>query len=311
LSDNRQLTARFPDPTVVTVTTTGDAPGTGVAGLRRRMREHLARPGCVVAPGCHDALAARIAQDEGFDAVYLSGNAASSGLLGRPDVGLATRHEMTERARWITGSLDVPVLADADTGYGDSHAVARTVREFEMAGVAGIHIEDQDHPKRCGAMGGVRIVPLDVAIARLRAALAARTDPDFLIIARTDALALGDLDEAVRRAEAFAEVGADLVMVEDIRSEEQVRALPGLLPGIPLLYDAFEVWPWTVQDTAELASLGYKIAIMCLSTTLAYAEAARTVLRAIRRDGSTRNVVDMLMPLEDYGRVLGADRFID
>lgn len=275
------------------------------------MRELLAEPGCVVAPGCHDALAARIAQDEGFDAVYLSGNAAASGLLGRPDIGLATMHEMTERARWVTGSLEVPVIADADTGYGDSHAIARTVREFEMAGVAGIHIEDQDLPKRCGAMAGVRIVPLDVAVDRVQTALAARADPDFLIIARTDALALGDLDEAVRRAEAFAEAGADLVMVEDIRSEEQVRALPGLLPDIPLLYDAFEVWPWTVRDTAELTALGYKVAIMCLSTTLAYAGAARTVLRAIKNDGSTRNVLDTLMPLADYERVLGADEFID
>ncbi|WP_345606696.1 isocitrate lyase/PEP mutase family protein [Pseudonocardia adelaidensis] len=285
--------------------------GAGQAhALRRRMRELLARPGCVVAPGCHDALAARIAQDEGFEAVYLSGNAASSGLLGRPDVGLATMHEMTQRARWVTGCLDVPVIADADTGYGDEHAIARTVREFENAGVAGIHIEDQELPKRCGAMGGVRIVPFDTAVARLRTALAARTDPDLLVIARTDALALDDLDEAVRRAEAFAEAGADLVMVEDVRSPEQVGALPKLLPGIPLLFDAFEVWPWTVLDTAELAELGYKVAIMCLSTTLAYAEAARTVLRAIRQDGSTRAVADRMMPLAEYERVLGIDAFV-
>ncbi|MEV0072898.1 MULTISPECIES: oxaloacetate decarboxylase [unclassified Amycolatopsis] len=281
----------------------------GVRAVRARMRELLARPGCVVAPGCHDALAARIAQDEGFEAVYLSGNAASAGLLGRPDVGLADRHEMTERARWVTSSLDLPVLADADAGYGDSHAVARTVREFEAAGVAGIHVEDQDLPKRCGAMEGVRIVPFEDAVARLRAALKARTDPDFLIIARTDALALGDEAEAVRRAEAFAEEGADLVMVEDVRSEDQVRRLPKLLPGVPLLFDAFEVWPWTLRDTAELGELGYKIAIMCLSTTLAYAQAARTVLRAIRDEGSTRGVLDTLMPLAEYERVLGIAEF--
>jgi 2-methylisocitrate lyase-like PEP mutase family enzyme len=281
----------------------------GTAALRRRLRELVAQPGCLVAPGCHDALAARIAQDEGFDAVYLSGNAASAGLLGRPDIGLAGMFEMTQRARWVAGALSVPVIADADAGYGDAHAIARTVGEFEHTGVAAIHIEDQDLPKRCGAMGGVRIVPFDDAVARVRAALAARSDPNLMIIARTDALALGDLDEAVRRAEAFAELGVDLVMVEDVASEEQVRALPGLLPGIPLLFDAFEVWPWTVVDTAELGRLGYKVVIMCLSTTLAYAQAARTVLRAIKREGSTTHVTGALMPLAEYERVLGADEF--
>ncbi|MGP4091047.1 isocitrate lyase/PEP mutase family protein [Streptomyces sp. KR55] len=288
-------------------TVTRSHPGT--AEVRLRLRELLSERGCVVAPGCHDALAARIAQDEGFDAVYLSGNAASAGLLGRPDIGLAGLSEMTQRARWVASSLRIPVVADADAGYGDAHAVARTVTEFEHTGVAAIHIEDQDLPKRCGAMGGVRIVPFDDAVARLRAALAARTDPEMVIIARTDALALGDLDEAVRRAEAFAELGADLVMVEDVGSEEQVRALPELLPGIPLLFDAFEIWPWTVRSTEELSELGYKMVIMCLSTTLAYAQAARTVLRSIKTEGSTRGVGDLLMPLGDYERILGAEEF--
>lgn len=291
------------------MTTTLPAAHPGTAAVRRRLRELLSAPGCFVAPGCHDALAARIAQDEGFDAVYLSGNAASAGLLGRPDVGLAGLSEMTQRTRWIAGSLRIPVVADADAGYGDTHAVARTVAEFEHTGVAAIHIEDQDLPKRCGAMGGVRIVPFDEAVARLRAALAARTDPGMLIIARTDALALGDLDEAVRRAEAFAELGADLVMVEDVASAEQVEALPRLLPGVPLLFDAFEVWPWTVRDTRELGELGYKMVIMCLSTTLAYAQAARTVLRSIKTQGSTRELGDLLMPLAEYERVLGAEEF--
>lgn len=287
---------------------TGAGPNT-VSDLRRRFRELLAEPGIIVAPGCHDALSARIAQDENFKAVYLSGNAAASGLLGRPDIGLAALFEMTQRARWISESVKLPIIADADTGYGDDHSVARTVREFERAGVSAIHIEDQDLPKRCGAMPGVKIVDLDQAVRRLRAALNARTDPNFLIIARTDAIATGDFEEAIRRAQVFAEVGADLVMVEDAANEQQVRDIPKRLSGVPLLFDAFEAWPWTVQSTNTLWELGYKIVIMCLATTLAHAEATRTVLRAIRDDGSTQAVGGILMSLRDYERVLGIDEF--
>lgn len=259
----------------------------------------------MVAPGCHDALAARIAQDEGFDAVYLSGNAAASGMLGLPDIGLATLPEMAQRARAVAGCLQVPVLADADTGYGDAHAVARTVREFEAAGVAGIHLEDQDLPKKCGAMPGVKIVGIDAAVERIRAALDARTDPDFLIIARTDAIATGDYDEAIRRGAIFAELGADLVFVEDVASAEQVRSIPRDLSGVPLMFNAFEAWPWSVRSTDELFALGYRVVITCLSTTFAYAQAARTVLRAIREHGSTQSVREQLMDVKEYERVLG------
>lgn len=275
-----------------------------IAEIRAQFREQLSTGG-IVAPGVHDALAAKIAEDEGFEAVYLSGNAASSGILGQPDMGLATLTDMTQRARGVTGALGIPVVADADTGYGDELAVARTVREFEAAGVCGIHIEDQDLPKRCGAMPGVRIVDLDESLSRLEAALAARTDPNFLVIGRTDALATGDYDDAIRRASAYAEVGADLVIVEDVTSAEQVESIPRDLPGVPLMFDSLEAWLWSIRPAHELFGLGYRMVIMCLSTTLAYAHAARSVLRAIRKNGTAAELTDQMMDLHEYERILG------
>jgi 2-methylisocitrate lyase-like PEP mutase family enzyme len=215
---------------------------------------------------------------------------------------------MAQRARWVADCVDLPIIADADTGYGDANSVARTVREFESAGIAGIHIEDQNLPKRCGAMPGVKLVELDEAVKRVRAALEARRDPNFLIIARTDAIATGDFEEAIRRAEAFAELGVDLVFVEDVASEQQVLDIPRRLPGVPLLFDSFETWPWTRKDTAELGKIGYKIIIMCLSVTFAYARAVQKVLRAIRDHGSTLSLNDGdLISRTDYERILSLE----
>ncbi len=213
--------------------------------------------------------------------------------------------EMVQRARHVAECVRLPVLADADTGYGDANAVARTVREFESAGIAGVHIEDQALPKRCGAMPGLKLVDLDEAVNRVKTALAARRDPNFLVIARTDAIATGDFDEAIRRAQVFAELGADLVMVEDSASEQHVIDIPRRLPGVPLLFDSFDAWPWTLKPTAELGQLGYKIVIFCLSTTFAYANAARRVLRAIRDQGTTRSLENELVSRVDYERILG------
>lgn len=273
----------------------------------KRLRELLARPGALVAPGCHDALGARLAQAAGFEAVFLSGNAASAAAIGQRDLGLMTMAEVVGRAHGIASAVDVPVVCDADTGYGDPVMVARTVREFEAAGVAAIHIEDQANPKKCGAMSGVQLAPLDESCARLEAALAARTDPDFVIIARTDGLATDSFDEAIRRARAYAALGVDLVFVEDMRSAEDVANVPRALPGVPLMFDVFETWPWTNRPQAELAALGYKLIIYALSATLAYTHTLQELFAAIRRDGSTAGLSDRLATRQAYEAVLGPD----
>jgi 2,3-dimethylmalate lyase len=164
---------------------------------RRRLRQLLAESRPLLAPGSHDALSARLVEQAGFDAVYMSGFATTASLLGRPDIGLLGATEMIDNARRIAQTVDVPVIADADTGYGNPLNVIRTVREYEQAGVAAIHLEDQVSPKRCGHMSGKSVVPVDDMVAKLRAAVAARTDPDFVLIARTDALALEGVDAAI------------------------------------------------------------------------------------------------------------------
>jgi 2-methylisocitrate lyase-like PEP mutase family enzyme len=271
----------------------------------RKLRGLLADDGMVVAPGCHDALGARLVQAEGYEAVYVSGNAAGAGRIGRPDIGLITQTEMVTHARGIASAVTIPAISDADTGYGDAASIARTVREFEAAGIAAIHIEDQALPKKCGAMPGVRLVSRDEACARLSDALAARTDPDFVIIGRTDALAVDDYDEAMWRARAFHDLGADLVMVEDMRSAEDVTNVARDLAGIPLLTDVLEFWPWTLRTVEELEAIGYKLAIFALSATLAYGHSVRTLLRTLRTSGSTAGFVDRMLAQAEYEELLG------
>lgn len=181
-----------------------------------RLRELLAGD-LVVAPGAYDALSARLVEAAGFPAVYMTGFGTTASLLGRPDVGLLTMTEMVQAASRIRSVVEVPVIADADPGYGNALNVIRTVREYEAAGVAAIHLEDQVAPKRCGHLEGKRVVPASTMADRLRAAVAARSDPDFLLIARTDARAVEGLDAAIDRARRYREAGADMLFVEALQ----------------------------------------------------------------------------------------------
>lgn len=273
--------------------------------MGRSLRALLNEPGLVVAPGCHDALGARIAEKLGFKAVYMSGNATSAACLGKPDIGLLGLSEMVARARGIASAVDVPVICDADTGYGGVNNVARTVQEYEAAGVAGIHIEDQVIPKKCGAMPGVQVVPLEEAVARVRAAVKAKSRPDFIVIARTDARAAVDFEEALRRARAFAAAGADMVFVEDLRSREEIEQVPKEITSVPLMFDVLESWPWTNIPLPELEAMGYKLVIYCLAATFTYAKAVKNLFTSILEAGHTRDVVDAMMDLHEYEEILG------
>ena len=274
-------------------------------GAGGRLRSLLAGENIVVAPGCHDALGARLIAEMGFEAVYIGGNASSATQLGWRDVGVMSLEEIVSQARRIVGAVDVPVICDADTGYGDSADIMRrTVEQFVRAGVAAIHIEDQTNPKRCGAMAGVRIVPLEDALQRLRWAVEARQDADMLIIARTDALAQGDYEEAIRRGRAFAKEGADLVFVEDVKTSDQVSTIARDLEGVPLMINCFETWPWTLVPTEALQDMGYKLVIFCLSMTLGYLDVCRRILQEIKARGTTEGILDILATREEYESLL-------
>ncbi|MCB2141219.1 isocitrate lyase/PEP mutase family protein [bacterium] len=273
-------------------------------------RAMLSQTGLIVAPGCHDALGARIAESIGFKAVYMSGNATTASRIGRPDVGLLGMSEMIANARGITSSINIPVICDADTGYGGIDNVVRTVQEYESAGIAAIHIEDQKIPKKCGAMPGIEVVTIDEAVARVKAAVKAKRNPNFTVIARTDARAAVSFEEALRRAHAFAESGADMVIVEDLRSRDEVEKVPKEVTNVPLMFDVVEAWPWTNIPLQEIEQMGYKMVIYCLSATMAYAKILSNLFSEIKKVGHTKDFTHNLMDLHEYEKVLGLPKMI-
>jgi 2-methylisocitrate lyase-like PEP mutase family enzyme len=224
------------------------------------LRQLLQDDRIIIAPGAYDCITARMIDQAGFSAVYMTG-AGTAAALGYPDYGLITMSEMVENAGRIAAAVRVPVIADADTGYGNELNVVRTVREYEQRGVAGIHIEDQGFPKKCGHLEKKAIIPLEDYIAKIRAAVSAKRDPDFLIIARTDARAALGFEEAIRRANASLDAGADMAFVEATESLEEVAGVPRLVHG-PCLLNV--VWRGKTPDLAidDAQSFGYKFAIL-------------------------------------------------
>ena len=227
---------------------------------RRALRALLGAPGLVVAPGAWDAVTARLVEQAGFPAVYMSG-AATSLAAGYPDFGLLTATEMADNAGVLARAVVVPVIADADTGYGNELNVTRTVRDYEARGVAGIHIEDQAMPKRCGHLDGKEVVGREDFVSKIRAAVAARSDPDFVIIARTDARQPLGFDEAIARANAALAAGADAAFVEAVETVEELTAVPRLVAG-PCLYNVVLGGKTPVVPMADAARYGYRIAIL-------------------------------------------------
>ena len=222
-------------------------------GAAARLRQLLAGDGMLLAPFVYDGFTARIAEEAGFDAVYMSGFATSMSM-GLPDVGLLTQTEMTRNAAVIASAARVPVIADADTGYGNAINVRRTIREYERTGAAGVHIEDQVAPKKCGFFEGKQVIGVEEAAQKIRAAVEARSDPDFVVIGRTDALAVNGWDDAERRCRAFADAGADLVFVDGVRSRDDLREFARRLGDLPRMYNG-ELPP------EEAQALGFKLQI--------------------------------------------------
>lgn len=271
------------------------------------LRNLLEGEDLVIAPGAPDALTARLIEQAGFPAVYMTGFGATASLLGCPDIGLLTQTEMTTHGRNIVRAVDVPVIADADTGYGGSANIERTVKEYEQAGVAAIHLEDQAMPKRCGHMAGVELVSAEVMARRLECALAARCDDNLMIIGRTDAMALG-VDEAVNRARFYLEVGVDIVFVDAIKDIEDARAVGEAVDG-PLVISIVEGNETASLETDKLTEMGFALALYPLSTLFGATHAIRDVLSELRRSGTTRVLKDRMVSYSDFSEVVRMEHF--
>jgi carboxyvinyl-carboxyphosphonate phosphorylmutase len=272
--------------------------------LRRLLKDAVTKQKILALPGCHDVLTARIAEKVGFPAVYMTGYGTSASMLGQPDVGLLTLSEMAMRAGHMASAVSVPVLADGDTGYGNAVNVIRTVQEYEKAGVAGIQLEDQVLPKKCGHMLGREIVPTDEMVGKIRAAVDARSDPDFVIMARTDARTKYGIEEALRRAEAYEEAGADILFVESPESEEEMRRITGSFK-VPVLANMIEHGRTPSKSVGELQALGYHLALYCVSSTFIAAKAVQDLMQTLMETGTTKALWNRMMTFEDFNTFVG------
>ena len=269
-----------------------------------RFKALIAAPEILSMPCAHDALTARIAQQTGFKAVCAGGYGASAALLGQPDVGLMTMTEMADHIRRMADCVDIPVFADGDTGHGNALNAARTVKSFEKAGAAGVFIEDQVSPKRCGHMEGKSVVSRQEMLAKIKAALDARSDPDFVIMGRTDALAVLGMEEALERGRLMLEAGADMIFVEAPRSREELALAARDIPG-PSFTVYLEGGKIPMLPAREFEALGFAAVAFATSALYAAAHAVREALETILRTGETRNMQARMMDFAEFNEVLG------
>jgi 2,3-dimethylmalate lyase len=279
---------------------------------RARLRELLAGPEPVVAPGAYDALSARLVEQAGFDVVYMTGFGSTASLIGRPDVGLLTGTEMIDNARRIVAAVGVPVIADADTGYGNAVNVVRTVQGYEQAGVAGIHLEDQVMPKKCGHMSGKTVIGVDEMVGKIRAAVAARRDPDLLLIARTDAAAVDGLAAAIARGRAYADAGADLLFVEAPTSDDDIATVAAELHGVaPLVFNWAEGGRTPPLSLDRIAELGFSLVLFPIGTLLAATAGIRALLATLRTDGTPAAALPGLPTFDGFTDLIGLPEIRD
>jgi len=281
---------------------------------RQRLRERLTKGPMIVAPGIYDAYGARFVEQAGFEAVYMTGNGVSASLLGRPDVGLIDLSLISAHAHRVAACVAIPLICDADTGYGNAVNVRRTVEEFESAGVAAIHLEDQVSPKRCGHLPGSRpVVTLEEQVGKIEAALAARRDPDFMIIARTDAASGHGLDEAIRRGKAYRKAGADVVFVELKTGPSIMQDLKRVASEIdaPCLVNIDGGGLLSELTVEEIEKLGFRIAIYPGLARYAAGYAIREAVNALKREGSTRSMRERMLSFKEYNDALGISEVED
>jgi 2-methylisocitrate lyase-like PEP mutase family enzyme len=271
---------------------------------RVRLRRRLENGGLLVVPGVTNAFHARLAERTGFEAVFVTGAGVANTLLGVPDIGLATMSEILFVTERIARAVDVPVLADVDTGYGNHLNVMRTVRDFEAAGVAAVFLEDQVAPKRCGHFEGKRVVAAGEMVEKLTAARAARSDSDLLLVARTDALAVEPLPTVLDRARAYVNAGADVIFVEAPRSEQDLAAIPASV-SVPCVVNVVEGGRTPQLTAARFEEMGYRVALYANLALRAGAQAAKDALQVLFERGDSRSIVDRLLPWDERQDVVG------
>ena len=268
-----------------------------------RLRQLLARPGALMAPGVADALNARLVTRHGFEALYMTGAGTTAVRLGMPDVGLLTMTEMVDNAARIADASGLPLIADADNGYGGVLNVRRTIQAYERAGAAAVHLEDQEMPKRCGHLMGKRLVPAAEMVAKIRAAVDARSDADFVLIARTDAVAVEGFEQALERALLYREAGADVLFVEAPSAEQLPKIAPRL--KAPLLYNMATSGKTPFLGREEIERLGFKIIIYPNWVMLAAIRAASEVLATLKQTGSIAAMAKEVPSFKEFFDLLG------
>lgn len=275
----------------------------------KRLRELLARPGPIVAPGVYDGISARVAERAGFPAAFISGAAVTASVLGYPDVGLQTMPEILNHSRNMARAVDIPLIVDIDTGYGNALNLMRAVREFEAAGLAGIFFEDQTFPKRCGHFEGKQVIPVEEMVVKIKAACETRRDDDFVIIARTDSRALHGLGHAIERGKAYAAAGADLVFVEALLSEDEMRQAAAAIP-VPLQANMSEAGKTPVLPVDTLHEMGFKLISYSGLLQRTAIRGMLDVLDTLNREGTTMQAYpDRICSLIERSEILGLQDF--
>lgn len=272
--------------------------------VRKRFRSMLQRPACIIAPGVYDALSALAAERAGLEAVVMGGYGVSASRLARPDIGILTMTEMAEQLRMICDAVNIPVIADGDTGYGNDVNVIRTVQEFERAGASAIVLEDQEFPKRCGHMDGKRVISAEEHVLKLKAALSARNDPDFVIIARCDARGPLGLDEAIRRGHLYMETGADMLFIEAPLTVAELEAIAREFRGTSLVANMIEGGKTPEVDARTLGDMGFKLVFWPCTAPYVAAKNLIEAFQALKRDGTTSAVRNMMLRFDEFNQLL-------
>ena len=271
---------------------------------RQRLRQLIDRRQGLIVPGAYDGVSAKLVERAGFPVTYMTGYGVSASRLGLPDMGFAGLGEMADQARNVAGAVSIPLIADADTGYGNALNVRRTVALYESAGVAGLHLEDQQMPKRCGHLAGKVVVSAEEFAAKIRAAVEARTDPDLVIIARTDAIAVNGLDDALRRAEAAVRAGADMLFVEAPTTEEQIERVARAF-DTPLLFNYAPGGRSPLPPFARLRELGYAVILLPVDTLFVAARAIQSFLRELKEGDAALPLADRYIPFQEFNELIG------
>jgi len=272
------------------------------------LRKRLSGPGIILSPGVYDCLSAKIAERTGFEVIFTSGFGISGSVLGYPDYGLLTATEMLNAAGNISKSVDIPLIADIDTGYGNPLNVVRTIKEVIELGIAGVILEDQEWPKRCGHLEGKRIISMEEHVEKIRAARFASGESGLVIVARTDAREELGLEEAIRRGKAYYEAGADVIFIEAPKTEEELREIPSALPDVPLLANMIEGGKTPCLSVRDLERLGYKLGVFALSGLFAATKAIEDCFNFLKENGTTSGF-ENTSSFKDYKEIINIKRY--